>query len=209
MVILGLSLVLVACQSRDSELSNSTELIDKQRKLSDKQVAEALIVSPSGTGLIKVGMTIDEAEAASRMDLAEYGDTQPITCRYVKPIDEFPELSFMTVNDRIVRVDLNSQVSRIVSDTQPPTIDKVQVDSILSTRKGIGLGSSQLDVEANYPNLKVMAHKYIPDGYYLTATSVEDDYSTELKLIFETDGVEVIRIRAGQSPEVDFVEGCS
>lgn len=206
-VSIGIVLAVAACQPRDVKPSESDKLVDAY--LSDEQVTKKLVISPSGIGPIKIGMTIDEAEVVSGMDLAVYGDSKPTACEYVKPLDEFPELSFVVVEAKIVRMALNRWVSRIVSDTVPPTIERVRVDSILSTQRGIGLGSSQAEVEAAYPNAEISPHQYVPSGYYLTITSSDDGYSSESKLMFETDGVEVTRINAGRLPETNFLEGCS
>ncbi|MGQ0538137.1 MAG: hypothetical protein ACT4R6_04255 [Gemmatimonadaceae bacterium] len=52
-----------------------------------------------------------------------------------------------------------------------------------------------------------MPHKYTgPTGHYVIVQTTGD---TLHRLIFETDGSRVVRFRAGRSPAVDYVEGCS
>ena len=207
---LGAALIVTACQQPNVETPNPDSHSDSPTENSvtqpGQQVMQTPVISAAGVGPIKVGMTVEEAEAASGIDLAGFGDdTQPASCRYVKPVDEFPELSFMTTDGVITRLDVSSY--RIVSDAQSPEVE--EIESTLFTQNRITTGSSQSAVEAAYPNAEKTPHKYVPDGYYLTVDATESSDSVIMKLIFETDGTEVTRIRGGQSPEVDFVEGCA
>jgi hypothetical protein len=84
----------------------------------------------------------------------------------------------------------------------------VRAPSPVKTRSGAGIGDTEAQVQALYPPLEVSAHKYVPDGHYLTFVP-DDPADADLRLIFETDGSKVTQFRSGRLPEVAYVEGCS
>lgn len=55
--------------------------------------------------------------------------------------------------------------------------------------------------------MTVQPHKYT-DGHYLVVRPADAADTTHL-LVFETDGRVVERFRAGQKPQVEYVEGCA
>lgn len=73
-----------------------------------------------------------------------------------------------------------------------------------ATSLGARVGDSEAQVKKLYPSLRVEPHKYVSGGHYLVV-----DGGGQRRLVFETDGKNVTRYRAGASPQVDWVEGCS
>ena len=89
------------------------------------------------------------------------------------------------------------------------TVERVDIDSSgIRTREGAGVGDSEESVVARYTGrVKVQPHKYTgPVGHYLIVASPRDP---SFLIIFETDGKNVTRYRAGRRPAVEFVEGCA
>ena len=133
-----------------------------------------------------------------------YGDIPLSTCTYVRPETGFPELAFMVIEDLIVRVDARSTVSQRVEGRS--VWINVGEQSQISTVEGIRLGDSEARVRAAYPDAEISGHKYILDGHNITITASDQP---DRRLIFETDGRQVIYIRSGRLPEVEWVEGCA
>ncbi|HEY9705530.1 MAG TPA: hypothetical protein V6C58_24040 [Allocoleopsis sp.] len=59
----------------------------------------------NGMGPVKVGMTVEQASKAAGIKLIQDGDRLE-NCYYVKPQNNLKDVSFMVINDRIVRVDV-------------------------------------------------------------------------------------------------------
>jgi hypothetical protein len=89
------------------------------------------------------------------------------------------------------------------------TLARVQVDtSTASTAAGVGVGDSEPRVRQVYgARVRTMPHKYT-DGHYLVVPRGTGQDSV-FRLVFETDGRRVTRLRGGRFPEVEWVEGCS
>jgi hypothetical protein len=85
----------------------------------------------------------------------------------------------------------------------------VEVDSGgVATAEGARIGDTEARVQELYPGrVTVSPHKYT-DGRYLIVRPAAASDTTHL-LVFETDGRVVQRFRAGQKPQVEYVEGCS
>jgi hypothetical protein len=76
----------------------------------------------------------------------------------------------------------------------------------IATSTGARIGDSEDKIKTLYPGqVSVTPHKYTQGGHYLTVTPPS---STD-RIIFETDGKKVVNYRAGQRPQVEYVEGCS
>lgn len=113
------------------------------------------------------------------------GDFVGSTCDYTRFVDGPADVSFMTDGDRVVRVD-------VVDGTAIRTVS------------GIGIGSSEAEVRATYPEAVVAPGKYA--GLDVTVT---DPDAPDHKLIIQvTDGV-VTGYRSGLAEFVDYVEGCA
>ena len=73
-----------------------------------------------------------------------------------------------------------------------------------TTDKGIKVGSNEAEVKNAYgATLKIEPHKYDPQGHYL---SIIDEQGKGFML--ETDGKTVDTISIGQTPALQYVEGC-
>jgi hypothetical protein len=88
------------------------------------------------------------------------------------------------------------------------TVVRVQVDSAgVPTERGASVGDPESRVLELYGSrIVTQPHKYMgPTGHNLIVTDTAD---ARRRLIFETDGQQVVRFRVGLEPSVDWVEGC-
>ncbi|NJR65728.1 MAG: hypothetical protein HC772_10990 [Leptolyngbyaceae cyanobacterium CRU_2_3] len=115
---------------------------------------------------------------------------------YVKLQNEWDGLEFMLNGDRIVRIDLASPTNGI---------------SQITTQSGAKIGDTEAQILALYPGqVEVSEHKYVSGGHDLTVTPQPNlPNDRNYRWVFETDGDRVTSIRAGQLPEVEWVERCS
>jgi hypothetical protein len=111
-------------------------------------------------------------------------------CGYARSPSMPPRTSFMVVDGRIGRVDVDS--------------------AGVATFSGAQVGSSEEEVRRRYPGrIRTRMHEYLgPDGHYLTFVP-PDPADSSFGMVFETDGRRVISYRAGIHPVVDYIEGCS
>ena len=140
------------------------------------------VVTDTGVGPVRIGMTAAELATALRMD----APVPASGCEYVRPADtpaRGPDGVLVMVVDG---------VSRRVDVIAPG----------VGSSAGIAVGKSEAEVRAAYPQARSEPHKYT-NGRYLVV-----DTAPGLRLIFETDGSVVTRYRAGAVPQVDWVEGC-
>jgi hypothetical protein len=135
------------------------------------------VVTESGAGPVKVGMTAAEIAAhVERLGALE-------ECTYATA-RAAPGLLVMLVDGSVARLDV--------------------IDRSIATAAGARVGDSEARIQELYrPRVRVEPHKYT-DGHYLVV-----DAAPERRLVFETDGAQVTRYRAGAVPQVDWVEGCS
>lgn len=158
------------------------------------ELTEESKVAVDGIGPIGVGMTLKEASAAAGLALVDggvnAGDEGNAECFYYEPENGPVGVSFMVINNRIARVD----------------IDNPRVTTI----SGAKIGDSSDRIQGLYPELiEVGNHKYVPEGKYLTLVP-KLPQNQNYRLIFETDASDrVTRFRAGKLPEIEYVEGCS
>ncbi|HEX8286777.1 MAG TPA: hypothetical protein VF556_02205 [Pyrinomonadaceae bacterium] len=140
------------------------------------------VISFSSFGAVKVGMTVPQASRAFGIPLVTTDEVNR-DCYYVSPKRGFKEIGFMVTNNRIARIDTDSNK--------------------YTTSEGAKVGDSEATIKRIYKGLvKVSRHKYV-DGHYLTVKQ------SKFEIIFETDGKRVTSIRAGKLPEVGYIEGCS
>lgn len=140
-----------------------------------------------GIGVVQVGMSLEELSAAvAEVVRPTYTDNP--TCTFVRPTALPSGVLLMVLSDTVARVDV----------TEPGTL----------TTEGVGVGDLESRVVEIYgTRASVTPHKYTgPTGHYVT---VEVPGDTLHRLVFETDGRNVGRYRAGRRPGVDYVEGCS
>lgn len=144
-------------------------------------------VSADGFHGVRVGMTVEQAAMAYGSPLESVvaiGDDER-SCYYALPRGAVEPVSFMIVDERVARVDID----------RPGPV----------TAAGVGVGSLESEVQLAYGDrIELSPHKYAgPEGHYLTLQ--QGDFA----IIFETDGTRVTIYRAGKLPEVGWVERCS
>lgn len=136
-------------------------------------------------GPVNVGATAEEAAKAIGSPLI--GDISMKGCGYARPRYGPGGVSFMMIDGRIARID----------------IDSCQ----LKTDTGVKIGTAEALVKRLYSGIEVNEHAYVDNGHYLTLVP-ENAIDSNYRLLFETDGKKVTKFRAGRLPEVDLVEGC-
>jgi hypothetical protein len=148
-------------------------------------------VRMDGAGPLRVGMTVQEARTALGGDfrpVAQSGGTGE-GCTYAESA-RFPAgFAVMLDSGRIVRVEVRSGAT--------------------PTPEGARIGDSEDRVRQTYPGRGMeLPHKYVQGGHDMVIRPAAQADTTHL-MIFETDGGKVTRYRAGQRPQVEWVEGCS
>jgi hypothetical protein len=153
------------------------------------QLTAASKVAINGIGPIRVGMTVQQAEASARTRLLSEGSKLE-NCWYVKPQGGPRDISFMVIEGQIARVDIYG-------------------NSRITTVRGAKIGDSEDRIKSLYPGqIRVTPHKYVQGGHYLTFVP-RDASDRQYRIVFETDSRRVKHIRAGRLPEVEYVEGCA
>lgn len=182
-ILLSLMFLMLACTKTDEASNQNSPGSAAQEAQDQPSPVDQWTVSETGIGRVKIGMTVAEASESWGSQLAALGDIAP--CYYVKPGEGPSGISFMVVDGRIARINVEN--------------------ASIATSAGARVGDSAERVKTLYPNqVEIMPHKYT-EGHYLTVTPTDSAY----RIIFETDGKKVIRFRAGKMPEVQWVEGCS
>lgn len=147
-------------------------------------------ISINGFGAIRVGMTIEAASQATGVEFLPMPGPQMV-CQYYQPADEaITGLGLMVIDGKVIRFD-------------------VWPGSLVKTLSGIGIGSTEAEIRASYPEqLEEAPHDYTL-GKYFTFTSPSDRRNL-YRLVFETDANGIVtQYRAGQFPAVTWLEGCS
>jgi hypothetical protein len=149
-------------------------------------------VTPDSFGRIPLGAPLATAAAALGDSIpAQSGKSE--SCRFATTPSMPPGTSLMLLRD---------------SAASPIRVERVDVDSAgVRTRDGIGVGDTEqraLDVYRG--RIRVERHKYTgPTGHNLVVTDTRD---TIFQIVFETDGIHILRFHAGRLPAVGFVERC-
>jgi hypothetical protein len=151
-------------------------------------------VGKDGFGPVKIGMTVEEAQAllGTHLEKDNYNDSEG--CRYYTPASGYEGLSFMTSLRKIVRIDVQAS-------------EGLKRPVAIPTDGGARIGDTEARVLSLYSGrIKVAPHFYVGlPAHYLR---VYDD-AGKVRLIFETNVDRVIiSYRAGHEPEVEYVEGC-
>jgi hypothetical protein len=138
-----------------------------------------------GVGLVKVGTTVQDASKAAGTRLQTTpARGEELSCHFVASASK-PTLLFMVEDGLITRVETD--------------------DPKFQTASGIRVGDSESRVRGVYgKRLEITEHQYIPSGHYLTVRSPDRRFA----LVVETDGRNVLLIRAGKVPSAEYVEGC-
>ena len=142
-------------------------------------------VTENGIGNLRVGMTAAEAKAVvPAFSVAPSRDST--ACTYSRTDGLPPGTMVMLEGGKIVRVEVRR--------------------GAIATSTGARVGDSEDKIKTLYPGqVSVTPHKYTQGGHYLTVTPP----TSADRIIFETDGKKVVNYRAGQRPQVEYVEGCS
>jgi hypothetical protein len=180
---LGIVLALVAGScSREGARSDSTAAASG---FADG-IPTPLHVTERGVGPLRAGMTLAELRQAFPRVVFRGGEDST-GCAY-PTIEGLPDgVVAMIDSGFVVRVDVTK--------------------GDMATSEGIRIGDDSAEVRAAYGSrMTVSPHKYT-DGRYLT---VAPDGDANHRIVFETnDAGVVLRYRAGQLPQVAWVEGCS
>ena len=146
----------------------------------------AWTVRSAGYGPLRVGMIPSEMKFI-------FGDSLVIPaklaeCDYIRPSKSPKGVLFMMVNSQLARVEVSRNTS-------------------IKTTTGAGVGDTEDRIKSLYPGqVTVQPHKYT-DGHYLVVKPTGS--AADERIIFETDGKKVTMYRAGRTPAVEYVEGCS
>jgi hypothetical protein len=155
-------------------------------------------LNSEGYGPVRVGMTVDEASAALGVVLKPGDEADdPQACDIAAPEDAvvLPGLHFLTEGGRIGRASIYA-----------PSADGHEPVSEIKTDKGVGLGSTDAEVRAAYPNAVEQPAKYnAPPAHDLIVWTRPNERGVR----FEVDEQgKVWAIHAG-GPTILYVEGCS
>jgi hypothetical protein len=178
-------------QSLPAEATSASPAASTPPALPPQSLSESP-VTLYGIGAVSVGMTVEEASRAAGVSLISEGESGSSGCSYVRPQDQ-PRgmIGFMVTDGRIARVDISG-------------------DSRIKTLSGLGIGSTETEIEARFPGqIEVTPHEYVQGGHYL-AFVPRDESDRSYRIIFETDpNGRVTRFRSGKLSEVAWVEGCA
>lgn len=139
-------------------------------------------ISIRGLGPLRVGQTVDQAEAASGYRMKpSYGSR---SCRIWSLVGAREGISIMTTNGKIVRVEVFRRP--------------------WETYIGLHVGSRESAVRRQYPKARVKPHPYTRGGHYIIADRIK------YRLIFETGRKHrVTSMRGGLAKQVNYIEGCA
>lgn len=144
-----------------------------------------MAVTENGVGPVQIGMTTAQVQSALGKTIAIPVGVEVAACRVARWEGAPPGLTLMFEGGRVVRVDVDSASA--------------------STAAGAKVGDPETRIGELYAGrVQTTPHKYDPNGHYLTVTPAGSDRL----IVFETDGKQVTRFRAGQRPQVEYVERC-
>lgn len=144
-----------------------------------------MVVTPVGIGPVRAGMTL--AELREALNSVRFSDPDSMRCAYPK-FSGLPDGVWVMVEQGIVgRIDVQK--------------------GDVATAEGVRIGDTKAKVQSTYGSrVRAVPHNYT-DGQYLEISSPQD---TMHLIIFETNVAgTVLRFRAGQLPQVRYVESCS
>jgi hypothetical protein len=152
-----------------------------------------IVLTPSGLGVVQLGMTLIQAQTALGAALSPMPAGSEPACWMTRRADgRAPEVFYTIQNGKITRIDINNAAS---AGTPSP----------VTTAEGIGIGASEADVLQAYgKSAKVTPGKNDEHGHTITVENAK----TTSALAFETSDGKVTRFRAGFHPAVDHAEGC-
>lgn len=144
------------------------------------------VLRADGVGPVRVGMSVADADRAVPGGLDRTAGLEE--CDYVRPKSGPDGVALMVERGRVVRVDVG---------------DSARVTTAL----GVLPGDAEGRVLEAYPGARVQPHKYVQGHYIVVIPNAPAD--TLHRLVFETEGGVLMRMRGGLYPQVEYVEGCS
>ena len=147
------------------------------------------VVTLRALGPVTLGMTVEEAVAASGLSLTQdFGRASTDNCYYVTAGSGLPGVAFMVVDGAVVRVEINAP-------------------SVIATRSGVRIGTPESSVREVYPDNIQQANDAVSEGQAL-AFVPNDEADADYRIYFAIDGGEVSSYRLGIRPAVDNLLGC-
>ena len=138
-------------------------------------------MTAAGLGPLRVGQTIADANTAVGGGFSGGAGS----CTYAVWPKAPTGVAVMIANGRVVRIEVRS--------------------GTIATAAGARIGDSEARINSLYAGRVTSSpHKYNPGGHYMAVRAP----NASNRIVFETDGSSVTNYRAGQSPEVEQVEGC-
>ncbi len=165
---------------------------------SEKNSVAHQILTPSGLGPVRIGMTVREAERALDMVFYEKQPGEPEGCWYTRRKDDASFwIRYMVQDATIVRIDVNPIEVEIRVHFAPP----------VRTAKGVTIDSTEKSILRKYgSSLKISEHPYMEErGHYLEVASPDG----KTGILFETLDGKVDTFRAGTLEAIRLSEGCS
>ena len=149
-----------------------------------RRLSKSTRVSYLGIGNVRAGMSLRAAERAANDKLVSMQEVSD-GCTFVKPQHGPEGISFMVIDGKIARVDIENK--------------------FIATAEGARVGDSEAKIKRLYPGrVRVTQHAYI-EGHYLTVIGPDGKHG----FVFETDGRKVTQYRAGSRVAIRYIEGCS
>ena len=149
------------------------------------QASDSWVLRQDGIGPVKVGMNLAQLNAILHEKFAMPESKDEQACFDVDTAAH-PHVSFMIVNGRFARIDVNG--------TGVPTASGIQVGD--SEERAKQVYGSRLTVEP---------HAYTgPEGHYLTIRSTDGRYGIR----FETESGKITMFYAGRFDAIQYIEGC-
>lgn len=161
-----------------------------------------------GIGGLRLPAGIAQAERATGRTVDGDLDSGPSVCSYATFVDGPADLQLMIENTdptftgtahelgdagRVVRID-------VVGDSVLKAIGDGGFDA------AVGIGSTEDEVLAAFPDAEVQPHKYVAGGHDLVVTDPDDP---DVMLTFETDATATVTsFRTGLPQYVELSEGC-
>jgi len=147
------------------------------------------VVTLRALGPVTLGMTVEEAVAASGLALSQdFGRASTDNCYYVTAGAGLPGVAFMVVDGAVVRVEINAP-------------------SVIATRSGVRIGTPESSVREVYPDNIQQANDAVSEGQAL-AFVPNDEADADYRIYFAIDDGEVSSYRLGIRPAVDNLLGC-
>ena len=145
-------------------------------------------VSSESFGPLRIGMTRQALVSLVDGEFTLPAPSEPGGCRYVYWPGAPGGVRLMFAGDTLVRIEADS--ANVV------------------TADGARVGDSETRIDSLHGSLvRRLPHKYTAGRYLIVVAAPPAD--TLHRVVFETDGNKVTKLRAGRLPQVEWVEGCS